>query len=106
MFEAECHKIDLKLFKLRVEHIDEDQDVTTNFDQKVAEEFQKQQQLATSITEKRLELEQVEDDLPLYILQKNLHQVDKSFREMANWAYTLRREIHDAVSITLHKDAK
>ena len=101
MFEAECHIIDLKLFQLRIQHTDEENDVSNNFDQRVAEEFQKQQTLATSITDKQQELEQVEDELPLYILQNNLHQVDRAFSEMANRAYTLRREIKDLVSITL-----
>ena len=101
MFEAECHKIDLKLFQLRVQHADEEELMSNNFDQRVAGEFQKQQQLTTDIAEKKEELEQVEDDLPLHILQQNLPQADKVFREMANRAYTLRQEIEELVSINL-----
>ena len=53
MFEAECHKIDLKLFQLRVQHAYEEELMSNNFDQRVAGEFQKQQQLTTDIAEKK-----------------------------------------------------
>ncbi len=98
MFEAECHKVDLKLFRLRVQNTDEEELASDNFDQRVADEFKKQQQQELDIAEKQEELEQVEDELPLYILQKNLPKADKEFEAMANRAYTLRQEINELVS--------
>lgn len=98
MFEAECHKIDLKLFRLRVQNTDEEELSSDNFDQQVAEEFQKQQQRGLDIVEKQEELEQVEDELPLHILKNDSPKIDAVFQAMANRAYTLRQEINELVS--------
>ena len=99
MFEERCHQLDLKLFTLRVQHTDDEDLSSTNFDQKVAGEFRRQQQIAHDVTKKQQDLEQVEEVLPLHLLQQNLQNADMVFREMANKAFTLRRELEDLVSL-------
>ena len=102
MYEASCHKLDLKLFEMRVQFAEEDDLASsTNFDQKVGSEFHHQQQLARDKSIKQDELEQIEEELPLHLLQQNLQNADQVFRQMANRAFNLRHELEELVRISI-----
>lgn len=103
MFEARCHMLDLKIFELLVKHADEDdiEESATNFDQKVAKEFDRQKQVAQNKTMKQDELEQIEEELPLHLLQRDLKNADQMFKQMANRAFTLRQELEQLLSFSI-----
>ena len=106
MYEASCHKLDLKLFEMRVQFAEEDDLASsTNFDEKVGSEFHHQQQLARDKFIKQDELEQIEEELPLHLLQQNFQQnlqnADQVFCQMANRAFNLRHELEELVRISI-----
>ena len=47
---------------------------------------------------KAAELEQIEEELPLHLLQRNHQNADHVFTELTKRAFELRREIQELVS--------
>ena len=87
---------------MRVQFAEEDDLASsTNFDQKVGSEFHHQQQLARDKSIKQDELEQIEEELPLHLLQQNLQNADQVFCQMANRAFNLRHELEELVRISI-----
>ena len=104
MLEAQCHELDMKLFSLCVTNTDEDDDDATpecNFDQQVYAEYKRQILITEEKQKKEEELEQVEEELPLHLLQNNLQAIDQTFQDMAKRAFTLRQELQELVSLFL-----
>ena len=100
MLEERCHHLDVELFSLSVEHTDQSDSPSSdhNFDQRIKEEWIHQQKVKDEINKKEEELEQIEEELPLYLLQKDLQTADTVFKDMANRAFTLRHELQELVS--------
>ena len=98
LFESRCHAIDLKLYKLRVQYTDQDDMLqeTSNFDEKVAAECVRQHKLDKEKAEKEQELEQLEEELPLRVLQ-HLNVSKSAFQGMANRAFVLRLQLQEMV---------
>lgn len=102
LLENSCHKIDFTLYQLRVQNADKDDDCSNNFDLKVAEEFERQQKLKKDQASKQKELEQVEEELPLEVLQQSLRNDKHIFQGMANRAFTLRQQLQEMVIMQLN----
>lgn len=103
LFESNCHELDGQLFKLRTQSYDDDDDENagTNFEEQIASSVQKRNTVAQQLREKQSRLDELEDDLPLYVLQHTEQQeVDAEFRQMARDTYQLRVDVHGLVSIT------
>ena len=96
MLESHCHNLDVKIFKLRVQHADPSEACETNFDQEVIAAFKAQQQLQLDI-EKKAMLDEIEEELPLHMLYRQLNDDDDQSNNMAKRALQLRTEIHDLV---------
>ena len=79
---------------------DEDEHRDTNFDVQIATSVQQRNHIAQQLTKKKSRLEELEDDLPLYVLQHTEQQdVDAEFRQMATETYQLRVDVHGLVSL-------
>ena len=104
MYEEQCHELDMKLFTLCVtnpadeDDLDDDTPPLCNFDQQVNAEYKRQILLRDDKQKKEEELEQIEEELPLHLLQNDLKSVDKTFKDMAKRAFTIRQELHELVS--------
>ncbi|XP_071796167.1 uncharacterized protein [Asterias amurensis] len=101
LFESDCHRLDEHLFKLRAQVEDEDEDEDedehrdTNFDVQIATSVKQRNHIAEQLTKKKSRLEELEDDLPLYVFQHTEQQdVDAEFRQMATETYQLRVDVH------------
>ena len=97
MLESHCHNLDVKIFKLRVQHADPSEACETNFDQEVIAAFKAQQQLQLDIEKKKAKLDEIEEELPLHMLYGQLNDDDDQSNNMAKRALQLRTEIHDLV---------
>ncbi|XP_071796273.1 uncharacterized protein [Asterias amurensis] len=96
LYESACHELDLKLFKLRYEHDEVDTDAArSNFETQIDAEIKHQIDKKIQLTEKQNQLEQLEEDLPLYILQHETNKVDEQFIQMAHERFRLRAEIQE-----------
>ena len=72
LFEGECHDLDSHLFKLRADaEVDSDEDdlEVENFDAQVSASISKQHNISKQLQDKQARLEEIEDDLPLYVLR-------------------------------------
>jgi predicted nucleic acid-binding Zn-ribbon protein len=91
LFERDCHEVDLELFHLRVQA--QDNFNLTNFDDQVRDEKERLGRIQEQLHEKRVALESAEEDLPLYVLQNEMEEIDDNFRDAATLAFKLRSDI-------------
>ena len=64
MFEEQCHNLDIEIVKERIDAAETDA-TGTNFDNQVAAEATRQDQLQAEIRKKSLQMEQLEEEMPL-----------------------------------------
>ena len=99
LFEGECHDLDSHLFKLRADaEVDSDEDdlEVNNFDAQVSASISKQHNISKQLQDKQARLEEIEDDLPLYVLQNTTQQdASAEFCQMAMEAVQLRIDVHE-----------
>lgn len=95
LFERDCHEVDLELFHLRVQA--QDNFNLTNFDDQVRDEKERLGRIQEQLHEKRVALESAEEDLPLYVLQNEMEEIDDNFRDAATLAFKLRSDIQALV---------
>ena len=101
MLEEKCHEIDMHLFRLCVKHSEDNDDQSdNNFDQCVKEEYIRQNKVKVEKTAKQAELDQIEEELPIYLLQKDLQSADGVFNDMARRAFALRQELQEMVNMS------
>ncbi|XP_038062362.1 uncharacterized protein LOC119732830 [Patiria miniata] len=93
LFERDCHDLDLELFHLRVKA--QDNSDLTNFDDQVANEIERLRRIQEQLHDKRSALESAEEDLPLYVLQNEMEEIDDRFRDAASIAFKLRNDIQN-----------
>ena len=98
MLEESCHELDVRLFKLCVVHSDSSDLSDNNFNQRAMEECQHQAKMEDEKATKAAELEQIEEELPLHLLQRNHQDADPVFTELAKRAFELRRQLQELVS--------
>ena len=98
LFELECHQLDVEILKERAiassledEH---DDNLTTNFDKKVADELSRKRIIAKDLEEKRPQLEDLEEDIPLLHVH-DLHNTTGD--EKVNRVHMLRADIAEMV---------
>ena len=96
MLEESCQDIDVQLFTLCVKHNEVD-NPSNNFDQRVKEEYARQLRTKKEREAKLAEMDRIEEELPLYLLQRELQAADGVFKDMANRTFTLKREIQELV---------
>ena len=98
MLEESCHRIDVQLFQLCVSHFDSSDPAENNFDQLAMQQCKTEEKMKADKAKKEAELDQIEEELPLHLLQKEHQQVDGVFQELAYRAFELRRQIQGLVS--------
>ncbi|XP_022110640.1 uncharacterized protein LOC110990110 [Acanthaster planci] len=98
-FESACHRVDMQLFQVRV--ATEGQEQKNYFDYRIRNEIERQQKIQKDLEEKRLQLIDAEDELPLHVLRTTKEDMDGAFLEIANKAFRLQVEIS-----RLEKEAK
>ena len=92
IFENECHQLDLAILEQQAVTADEDRVTTINFDQQIKAEALRKKNLLTALQATRLQLENIEDDIPLCVQ----HNADN---DSINKAGQLRENIADMVSL-------
>ena len=100
LFESECHRLDEHLFKLRAETEDDDEMTSTNnFDEQVTTSIKKRNSIAQQLRDKKSRLDELEEDLPLFVLQHTeMQQVNAEFHLLAKETCQLKMGILDLVS--------
>ena len=98
MLEQQCQNLDEKLFALCVTNIDgDDTPPNCNFEQQVDAAVHQHNALKQERERKAAELEEAEDELPLYVLQQDLQSANSAFQDTAKRAFTLRQELQNLV---------
>ena len=69
----------------------------SNFEAQIIAEMKRQSDIRKQLTEKQAVLEQIEEELPLYVLQYKPEKVDGPFCKMAHERFKLRAEIQEKV---------
>ena len=95
LFEKSCHDLDSKLFQLRVQSRDHQEG--TNFDVQGEAEVQRQDKIQQDLIEKRVALEQAEEDLPLHVIRNDYDLKDEVFKDEASSVLKLREDIKNLV---------
>ncbi|XP_038050937.1 uncharacterized protein LOC119724100 [Patiria miniata] len=93
LFEMECHRLDVEVLKQRAigrSLDDEDDSLATDFDKKVEDELSRQRRVEKDLQEKRNNLEELEEEVPLPLLN-DLH--NSTGNEMVNKVQMLRADI-------------
>ena len=101
LLEDHCHKIDIRVFKLRLQHTDlsDVPECKSNFDQQILAAYKAQQKLQTDIDRKKSELEEIEEELPLQMLYGQI-KGDDHLSNVAQRAVQLRTQLQNLVGIS------
>ena len=89
MFEEHCHNLDVDIVKERIE-AEEADSTRTNFDCQVAAEANRKDQLQEQLHQKHLELDKLEEEMPL-------NQLHDPGSDGANMVQQLRTDIFEMV---------
>ena len=101
LFEEECHKLDVFILEHKAKAVDESDtsEHPTNFGNQIKAEAMRKTQLAADLQKSRLQLEDLEDELPLDLLDfSNDHPTNNSAIKVKQ----LRDNIADMVCIIVY----
>ncbi len=59
----------------------QDCEVNNNFEDQIAAEIKRQERIHTQLQIKRDQLETAEEELPLYVLQNDINEIDAAFKD-------------------------
>ena len=107
MLEDHCHKIDVRIFKLRVQHTDlsEVSACKSRFDHQILAPYRAQEQLQSDIAKKRSTLEEIEEELPLQMLYRQI-KGDHHLSSAVKRPVQLRTQLQNLVGVSCTVDSR